>query len=488
MKRARAFLACVLALATLEGCARRKAPGRPVRIAVHSDPIALDPHLQNELLTLGVLSNFYDGLTALDSDLRLRPNLVTTWENPDDRTWRFHLRPEVRFSDGRRLTAEDVVFSIDRARTRPQNQLGSYLVEVASISAKDPHTVDIVTKRPFGALPNKLAFVYIVPKDAPDEITSPVGTGPYRLAAYEKGKRMLLEPVANPWRARAAGPVEFRFVASAATRLAMLQNGDVDIAQDLDTTEINGGCCRVISRPSTLVEYLGLSVHDPVLSDHRVREAIHLALDRARLVATTAHGQGLAASQMVGPGIFGYEPAIPVPGRDLERARRLLAEAGHPTGLDLTMEQRRGREGDEIARELGEAGIRVKVVTRDWTEMYDRLRRREVAFYHGGLGAPTADASDIFDSAVHTRGDGYGGTNFTYYSNAEIDRLVAESGASMQPDRRRGLLQNCMRLLMQDLTLLPLYVPYDAYGIRNDVDFEPRPDRFLPGIDIRRNP
>jgi peptide/nickel transport system substrate-binding protein len=351
---------------------------------------------------------------------------------------------------------------------------------------KDPRTVEILTKRPFGALPNKLAFVYIVPKDSPDEIVNPIGTGPYRLAAYEKGKRLLLTPAPNPWRTRAADAVEFRFIPSAAVRLAMLQRGDIDVAQDLDTTEIPGGCCRVVSRPSTLVEYLGLSVADPVLADHRVREAIHLALDRTRLVATMAHGQGLPASQMVGPGIFGYEPAIPVARRDVARARRLLAEAGHPAGIELTLEQRRGREGEEIARELGEAGIRLRLVTREWSEMYERLRRREVAFYHGGLGAPTADASDIFDSAVHTQEGGYGGTNFTYYSNPELDRLIAESGATMQPDRRRGLLQSCMRLLMQDLVLLPLYVRYDIYGIRNDVEFEPRADRILPGIDMRR--
>jgi peptide/nickel transport system substrate-binding protein len=492
MTRASRFLAvAALALGALHSCARRPRAPAPVRIAVHSGPISLDPHLQNEVLTFGVLANLYDGLTVLDSDLRVRPGLVTTWENPDDRTWRFHLRPEARFSDGRHVTADDVVFSVERGRTHPRSQLQSYLVEIESVRARDSRTVELVTRRPFGALANKLAFLYVVPRGSPAEITSPIGSGPYRVASYEKGRSLGLEPVPNGWRGRApALPLEFRPISSAAERAERLLAGEIDLAQDLETRDearlAASGRCRVARRPSTVVEYLHLGAAEPLFDDHRVRQAISLALDRERLIAAMVGGQGRPASQMVGPGIFGYEPSLVSPRRDLAAARRLLAEAGHPDGISLTLEQRADRHGEEIARQLGEAGITVRVVTRPWSEMFARLRGFAVGFYYGGVAAVTADASDIFDSFAHTRAGGYGSSNYASYSNAELDRLIEESGAAMQPDRRRGILQMCMHLLMQDLRFVPLYVRYDEYGIDKRLEWEPRVDRMLLGSEMRR--
>jgi peptide/nickel transport system substrate-binding protein len=491
MKAARRAFALVAVLALgAHGCARTPRADRPVRIAVHSDPISLDPHLQNEVLTFGILGNLYDGLTALDADLHLKPALVTTWENPDERTWRFHLRPEARFSDGRPVTAADVAFSITRGRTHPRSQLQSYLVEIESVRALDARTVEVVTRRPFGALLNKLAFLFIVPAGSPAEIVAPVGTGAYRVRTFERGRLLALEPVPNGWRGGPPPlPLEFHPVASGEERARRLLAGELDVVQDLDPRDhprVSGGRrWRVVSRPSTVVEYLHLGTNEPVFDDLRVRQAIGLALDRAALVEGAAGGLGRPASQMVGPGIFGYEPSIPVPSRDVAAARRLLAEAGHPKGLDLVLEQRADRHGDAIARQLADAGIRVRVVTRPWSEMFARLRTYSVPFYYGGLAAVTADASDVFDASAHTRVNGYGATNYGAYSNPELDRLIEASGATMQQERRRGILQGCMRVLMQDVRMIPLYVRYDAYGIDERLGFAPRIDRSLPGLEMR---
>jgi peptide/nickel transport system substrate-binding protein len=117
--------------------------------------------------------------------------------------------------------------------------------------------------------------------------------------------------------------------------------------------------------------------------------------------------------------------------------------------------------------------------------MFARLRTYSVPFYYGGLAAVTADASDVFDASAHTRVNGYGATNYGAYSNPELDRLIEASGATMQQERRRGILQGCMRVLMQDVRMIPLYVRYDAYGIDERLGFEPRIDRSLPGLEMR---
>lgn len=484
-------LAAPALLLVLASCGRPAAPPAPIRVTVHSDPLSLDPHLQNEVLTFGILANVYDGLTALDADLKVRPALVTSWENPDDRTWRFHLRPEKRFSDGRPVRAEDVAFSIDRALKHPRSQLVSYLVEVESVRAIDPGTVEITTKRPFAALLNKLAFVYIVPKDSPLEITAPIGSGPYRVAAYQKGRLLRLEPVPQPQGQEPPGPqIEFLPSSKSSERLALLLSGAADIVQDLSPVDVTrvkeSACCTAVSRPSTVVIYLHCLANEPLFRDRRVRQAVHLALDRGRLVAASVRGYGQPASQMVGPGVFGYDPGLSVARRDLPEARRLLAEAGYPNGFEVTLEMREGRNAEELARQLAEVGIKVRIVTRPWTEMYARLSRREVPFYYGGLASVTADASDIFDSAVHSVEHGYGATNQAGTSNARLDRLIEESGATMQPEARRTLLQSCMRLVMEDLYLLPLYVQHDIYAQAKSVVWEPRLDRMLLGREMRR--
>ncbi|HXO42293.1 MAG TPA: ABC transporter substrate-binding protein, partial [Thermoanaerobaculia bacterium] len=143
-----ASLACLLLCAA--GCSRpAPVPARPLRIALHSDPLTLDPHLRNEALTYSVMRNLYEGLTAFDAEMRIGPALAASWENPNDLTWVFHLRPGVRFHDGRELTADDVVWSIERARTLPASGFGSYVVAVDQVRARDRHTVELTTRRPY---------------------------------------------------------------------------------------------------------------------------------------------------------------------------------------------------------------------------------------------------------------------------------------------------------------------------------------------------
>ena len=145
-----AVLAAVLAAATLASCRpAAQGPARPLRIAFHSPPHSLDPHAQNEVLTFGILRHVYEGLTGFDADMRVVPLLAQSWENPSDLVWRFHLRSNVHFHDGRLLGARDVVASLERARqTTATRSFGSYLVSVESLRAIDAPTVEITTRQP----------------------------------------------------------------------------------------------------------------------------------------------------------------------------------------------------------------------------------------------------------------------------------------------------------------------------------------------------
>lgn len=464
---------------------------KPVRIAVHSAPQSFDPHLQNEILTTAVLANLYDGLTEFDEESRVVPALASEWRNPDERTWIFRLRPGVTFHDGRPLTAGDVLFSLDRARHHSGSGLASYLVEVESVRMSDPATIEIRTKRPFAALLAKLTSIAIVPANAPPEIVDPIGTGSYRLARATEDAVELV-PATNGWRRGPLLPVTFVVDGDPRGRRERLLAGDVDVATDLSEDAVKrleaSECCRVVAQPGSTVEYLRLSPTAPPFRDRRVRQAIDLAIDRTRYVAEAHGGIGQPAGQLCVPGVFGFAPDLKPTARDLSRARRLLAEAGFAEGLDLVLEHRPGRRGDVLARQLAEAGIRVTPRVTPWTELHPRIRSGAVDFYFGGVVAQTAEASDVLDSFVHSRDEsrGYGSTNHSRYSNPTADALIESASAALDLRRRRDLLQRAMRVVMDDLYLLPIAGLYDVYGLRREIRFEPRFDRRLPGREIGR--
>lgn len=486
----RALAALGLVLAALLPWACRK-PAARVRVAIHSAPLSLDPHLQNEIVTAAVLSNLYDGLTEFDRESRIVPALAAEWTNPDERTWVFRLRKGVKFHDGRPLTAADVVFSLERARRHPRTGLASYLVEISSVREVDPSTIEIRTARPFAALLAKLSPIAVVPRGAPEEIVEPVGTGSYRLVSASK-EGLELEPFAGDWRGGPRPPrLSFLVAGDPMRRVEMLVSGEADLAADLpgDSAERLRGmtCCREIAQPGSTVEYLRLSSLVPPFGDARVREAVSLALDRAGYVAAAHRGRAQPAGQLVVPGVFGYAPDLKTELRDLSRARRLLADAGYPAGFDVVLEYRHGRHGELLAAQLAEAGIRAAPRETPWTELHPRVRRGEVGFYFGGVVSQTAEASDVLDGFVHTRDEvrGYGITNHSRYSNARADDLIERAATSLDMTRRRGLLQEAMRVVVADRFLIPVAGLYEVYGASRNVRFEPRLDMKLLGREMR---
>lgn len=468
-------------------------PARPLRVAMHSAPLSLDPHRANEALTFSVLRNVFEGLTGIGPNGGVEPILAARWENPDDLRWRFVLRDGIRFHDGRLLTAQDVVASLERARHHPETDFASYLVEVATVEAIGPRTVEITTEQPYPILLNKLAFVSIVPHDAPAEITEPLGTGPYRLRTHEPGQAVRLEAFDGHW----AGParvdsIELLPEPDADRRLAALVAGHVDLAFDLraEHAEHLTGDTRLVARDGLQVEYLALRTGIAPFDDPRLREAIDLALDRERLVNEQLGGFATALGQLVGLNVFGHDPTIGVPAADIAGARRLVNELALPPGFRIRIEARQGRDPAPLVAQLEAVGLAAEAVVHPWTLMWQRLGNGSVDAYYGGMLAVSADASDIFDTMLHsfdpTRG--YGRNNHLEYRNEALDRLLEERGGTLVMLERRSVLQQAMRMAMADRAFLPLYSPHDLYGVHQRVDWTPRLDGMLVGHELGWRP
>jgi peptide/nickel transport system substrate-binding protein len=494
--RGRRRLAAGLAACAALGCGRVPATvERPLRLALYSDLQGLDPHVTLQYQTLSMLSNVFEGLTRLDAAMAVQPALAVSWESPDDVTWRFHLRPGVKFHDGRPLRAADVVYSLERARHHPRTRLGNLLVAVRQVRAVDELTLEIRTERFHAVLLNKLAMPLVMPEGTGDDPGQAIGTGPYRVIDYRPGAGLTLESYPGYWGGvPAVRRAEIAFVGDPGERVDWLLRGETDLAQELATERAReveqAPGLRVEAQNGFSVIYLEGQLSSGPLSDLRVRRALSLSLDREQLVREMAAGYGAPVGQFVAREVFGFDARLAPPERNLAGARALLAEAGYPEGLSLTLEYREGREVGELVRQLAEAGVRVEPRPQVWRDLYPRMLRGEVPFFLGGMVAFSGDASSILDMKFHTvdSSRGYGEFNSNRYSNPRLDEMIEASGAVVDLGQRRALLQSCMETATVDLPAIPLYAAQDVYGVRQTVEWTPRVDGKLLLAEMRWRP
>ncbi len=352
------ILAVCLAFATTPASAA------DLRIGVASEVTTLDPHFFHLTSNTEIHKGLYSGLVTQDADMKVVPDLAISWRTIDDTHWEFKLRPGVVFHDGTPLTGDDVVFTYQRARDVP-NAPGSflqYLKHVTKTSSPDPLTVVVETDGPDPILLNELQNVWIVSRKNGAGAASAdynsgkaaIGTGPYKLAEWVPGDHITLQRFEGYF-----GPkpdwerVTYRAITNDAARTAALLSGDVDLIASVPGNDLP----NVRANPALLVSTMqsnrcffwtvdvdrdvsplvtdsdGRPMTKNPLKDVRVRRAMSKALDRNALVSRVMQGQGVPASQFMPDGVPGTDPNLKPEPYDLEGAKELLAEAGHPQRL-----------------------------------------------------------------------------------------------------------------------------------------------------------
>lgn len=493
------------ALAFTASCSRRPdSPLSEIRISVPYEVDTLDPHSRNRLSNFAVVSHFYEPLVTTDANMTILPCLATRWDNPDLVTWIFHIRPGVRFHSGKRLEAEDVVYSFDRLLKSRDLGMSGYLLNIQRVRAIDPLTFEIRTSAPMSILLHKLRFVLIIPKGAvPASLQNEVdGTGPYALAGWTPGSEIRMVRNERTWGAKPPlKKVTFRLARSPDEALLDLTSNRSDLIQansrnaEALSRKVPG--VEVQRRPSIFVKFLSFDqAHEttpfcPGISNPfrnlLVRQAINLAIDRAALVARLST-ESIPAWQAVPPSIFGFNPAIRQPTYQPERARALLAEAGLPKGFAVTLHVRNIflEAAQIVAQMLGKVGIRVTVASLPDAEFFDVVSNHRASFFLSRFGCPTGDVSEILDNTVHTLDPArhLGAQNDGGFSNPALDRKIEESLQILDMSRRRPVLQEIMADMTNDLVWVPLYVDQDVYAIRAPFVWHPRADNFVLASEI----
>jgi peptide/nickel transport system substrate-binding protein len=482
-----------LAFALLGACSVRSPSGASVTILITDDVLGLDPNKDAESNTQSVLYNVFEPLVDFDENLGLRTVLAESWEHPEPERWRFRLRKGIHFHDGTPLTAELVRDALLRVRDAKDLEASDYLSQVRDVLAVDATTVDIVTREPRGLLAN-LAPVHVTKADSSGQTQTLVGTGPYRIREWKRKEKVVLERWPGYW----GPPPEFATavfvpVPSASDRLARLEEGNADIAcevpPDLPQDSIPG--VRFIGRSGVTSFYIGMNLRRTPRSpfaDARVRRALHLGIDRGAIVEQVLLGAGRVLTQPIPPSIFGFNPRLPEPHRDVTRARALLAEAGHSKGLASRLDFSPGRlpAARLIQESLREIGVEVTLNPLAGNGVYDLAKAGESNLFFVGWSLTSGEASEFYEFCLHTPTDKLGFNNYGGYSSPRIDRIAETNAAVLDQRERQKLLQEAAAIVMEELPVLPLYVADDVYGLREHIRFTPRADGEIRLLDVRR--
>jgi peptide/nickel transport system substrate-binding protein len=435
--------------------------------------------------------------------------------------WRFELRKNVRFHDDTPFTADDVVFSINRAAGEGSD-MRSNTNDIKEVRKVDSHTIEIETKAPFPILPNVLSTVYIMSKKwcEDNQATKPVdrrkgienaasfranGTGPYRLRERQPNIRTTFVRNGNYW-GKIEGNVDeviFSVIANDPTRVAALLSGEIDIMEPVpvqDVPRINAGAnTRALVAPELRTIFLGMDQkRDELLyssvkgknpfKDKRVRQAFYQAIDIEGIKRTVMRGASNPSALMVGPGINGYSQELnkrlPF---DPEASKKLLAEAGYPTGFTVDMNcpnDRYVNDGqicEAVAANLARVGVKINLKAETKGTYFPKILRRDTSFYLLGWTPSTYDAHNALNALMRCVDDkGTGQFNLGAYCNPKVDELTVKIQSETDQSKRNAMIKEVFELHNADIGHLPLHQQALAWGTSKKVTLVQRGDNYMP--------
>ncbi|MCW3475075.1 ABC transporter substrate-binding protein [Limobrevibacterium gyesilva] len=486
-----------------------------LKLALSSSPSAMDPQFHNLGANLNVAQNMFDTLVRMDADSRLMPWLAESWRVIDDRTWEFRLRKDVRFHDGTKLTADDVIWSLDRPATLVNSPagFGIYTRSIATKTAVDATTLRITTNGPYPLLLSDLSVIYILNRKATEGLAAEdfargkgmVGTGPYRFVSFQRDDRVELARNDTAW---GTGPawdhVSVRFIPNNASRLAALLSGDVDAIEGVPTADL----AQVKANPKLvyaqkvsgrLVYFYvdsgradtpqvtardgGKLAKNP-LADERVRRAMSMAINREAIADRVMAGLGYPTNNLVPETLFGYDPTLTVVKFDPEGAKRLLAEAGYPDGFALTIHGPNDRLVNDaqivqaVAQMLTRIGIAAKVETIPMASYASRGAKGEFSFGLIGFGSQTGESSSILRAIIACQNPKSGGGlyNWSHYCNPQVDDYLTRALATVDDQARLDLLRKAAHLAVTTEAIIPLHFQATTWAARKGIAIEPRTD------------
>lgn len=461
--------------------ARPPAAGGTLRVALGGGLTHLDPALAASGAEHVYVNLVFNGLTRIDRDMTVRPDLAESWTASADLTsWTFRLRDKVTFQHGRRLDAGDVVASITRLLEAGPEQRGrSGLDVVTGVEALDPRSVRFTLTAPYAGFADIFAApqLRIVPRDRLAELASaPVGTGPFMLRRFAPGS--VMELARNPGYFEPGLPrleaVHVQIVPEAAARLAALDSGAADLLWNLpyEAVERYRGSASVRTDAVPTAAWDAVVLHNGMrpFNDQRVRLALAASIDKDMLVEKVLSGQGAPTHSPIPPGSPYYDGKLGYPAPDLARARRLLAEAGYPNGIDIAMQvplecDRRIRLGAAVRDMARPAGFRIVLERVSLANYPARVWGRRPMFVDGAWPSPGV-SSAVFP---YFHSGGWWNGRLWNYDNARVDELLALGRGTTEEAKRADIFRAYQAIMEQTAPGIIAYAAMHVNGLRRNV-------------------
>jgi peptide/nickel transport system substrate-binding protein len=500
----RILRALTIAGAALLMSAQAQADPNVFNFGVYFEPSGIDPHISTDAAATWMANNLYDTLVRYDTTTlddgtvvgttEYKPWLAESWEVSDDgSTYVFQIRQGVPFHNGDILTAEDVAFSLERVLTlnfAPAQLLRTCITpDHVSVTGEHEVTVELMTACPFfmsllvqtptGAIHNRdyvMANGGVEAETINEHMrTNAMGTGPFTWGEWEPGVIYVLEAFDDHWSGRPhLDRVDFRFISDLASQYVLMQQGSLDAMYNppIDILEqaLENPSLNVLDQQTIGLQTLFMPNKNPPFDDPRVRQAVQLAIDQQEIIDAATLGLAAPARSAFPSLLPGFTDAYWDYDRDVERARALLAEAGHPDGFSTTISYNSGNAQREISAvvaqsQLAEIGIRAEVQAVAWPTFVEGFREGTMPMYVvSGLAAPVPD--QFVNDTFTTDAAGPGG-NYAYFSDPEVDRLAEELAGTIDTDARMAIMDRIQERLMAELPSAYLYNAVLPYVVRD---------------------
>ena len=459
----------------------------------------LDPHMHFERVGILVNINMFDSLLHRSPKLEYEPSLATSWKAINDTTWEFKLRKGVKFHNGDTMTAEDVKYSVDRViepgkekKKSPQYGNVRAIKEAKIVNAEtDPHhhrqAVPAAPGAP-GVLPDRAEEARREGRRGSLRQHRDRRHGPWKLVEYKRDQSIRLEAFDGHWRGKAAFKhLVFRGIPEVATSVAELKTGGVDIIRNVSADLLNDikshPQTAISTTPILRVHYISLDMRSAPFDKKAVRQAANYAIDKQAIITKMMAGLGKQVGTVVQPQAFGHDPSVQPYPFDPKKAKELLAQAGYPNGVDVTMyssavEWRPHFEA--LGQMWTDVGLRTTVKPWDqgpaWNKFFQAEGKAQPQYGTWG-NYSVFDADAVLHPLYHTEPGGWIGK---HYARVEgLDGLIDEARSIVDQAKRKPIYSRIQQLIREEAPSVFLWTQNDTLGLSKKISYDARPDEWL---------
>ena len=519
MRGIRSYLAAAALSFVLAGAADAKT----FKFAFQGDLNALDSYSLNETFTQGVMSNVMEGLVRRDKELNIIPGLAERWEVVDPLKWRFYLRKGVKFHGGESFTADDVLMSMDRARS-PDSQVKNKVPADAKFVKIDDYTIEVQLTTPSPILHYEWDVIHIFSKSWAEKVgaTKPQsakstslspwaltanGTGPFTVVSHEPGVKTVFKPFAGWWDKPVHNfdEVIFTTIKSDATRVAALLSGEIDMmdpvpVQDIDRIKGNAST-DVLIGPELRTIFLNLdSFRDELkyssvkgknpFKDARVRKAFYQAIDIEAIKSKVMRNMSVPSALMISPLLFKPLADLKRHPYDVEAAKKLMADAGYREGFEVRLDCPNDRYVNDasicqaVAAMLARINVKVTLNAQPKAKFFDFAGpsgKYDSSFNMLGWTPGSFDSHNVIVNVIGCRdADGKGGTfNYGGYCSPKIDALAPKIAGETDKAKRDAMIKEAFLIAHEEAGVLPLHQQSLAWGVSKSIKMVQRADNMI---------